>query len=283
MDGITPIALWIYAQENHQVGPGSCKDRAVLRQGWLAGVLVFAWPAVTLAGPPLIADDPNTLGSGQLQVSPALAATGGYGEVSVSGPILDLSLGLLPGVDLSLFGTPLFVLVPGAPFDIDGLISLGLKLRPFHTAHFSAAFSPYFDATIDDEVRVDPRTGIELDNAVGLPVQIEFNWSRWFVGADAGYVVGLSGGGGSGYLYPYVGFAASPSLTVVAELVGLTGRADDVFIGANAGVDWASPKRVHLLASGGVALESRGRTAPVWRAFVGLSWEFTLWSTDFGL
>lgn len=205
MDGITPIALWIYAQENHHSGPGPCNDRAVLRRGWLAGVLVFVWPAVTLAGPPLIADDPNTLGSGQLQVSPAFAASGGYGEVSVSGPILDSSLGLLPGVDFSLFGTPLFVLAPGAPGGRGQRLPLPLRrLRRVPLAH--------------------------------------------------------GGDGARG-----------------------AGRGDDVFIGANAGVDWTSPKRVHLLASGGVALESRGRTAPVWRAFVGLSWEFTLWSADFGV
>ena len=61
---------------------------------------IFWWqPNLARAGPPLIADDPNTVGPGVVQPIFTVSALNQGDETLVRGPIADVTIGLVDSLD----------------------------------------------------------------------------------------------------------------------------------------------------------------------------------------
>lgn len=68
-----------------------------------AAAHTLGWPpAIALAGPPLIADDPNTIGAGNAQPIFATSMLNRRDQTIVRGPLLDMTIGAVDSLDVTL-------------------------------------------------------------------------------------------------------------------------------------------------------------------------------------
>jgi len=220
------------------------------------------------ASPPLLSDDPHTVGPGRVEAILAGSAFvhGDSGEILLPG--VDLTFGVFEGVDLELVASPVFTVTPDAPVETQGFLSLSVKWQPLRGEHWNAAFTP--SAALNAPL-------IGETNFV-LPVQIEYDWKRFSLGVDAGYIVDLDDPD-VWVAALYGGWAASDSLSLVAEVWG--GRrsgGDRSATGLTLGLDWVMPGGLHLLAGAGPGFNHSGGRSTRWDAYLGLQWDFALGS-----
>ncbi|MBW2272686.1 MAG: hypothetical protein JRG96_05415 [Deltaproteobacteria bacterium] len=222
------------------------------------------------AGPPLLSDDPHTVGPGRVEAIVAATAFGFEDSANVAVPLVDLTVGLFEGFDVAVALSPAFTVSPDAPVETRGAASLGLKWQPLRGDHWNASFTPTvsLNAPLLDETNVL------------LPVQIEYGWKRLSLGVDGGYVVDLDHSD-LWFVAVYGGWSTSESLTVLAELWGGRARGDErSAAGLTLGLDWVMPWGPHLLASCGPGFETSVGRRVRWAAYLGLQWDFALWSRD---
>jgi hypothetical protein len=115
---------------------------------------------------------------------------------------------------------------------------------------------------------------------VVFPVQLEYARTRLFVGADGGYVLDLDDTD-LWYVNVYGGWNASDSLQLLGEVWSGQSTLDRrVEIGLTFGLDWTTRSGMHLLAAGGPGIAASPGRRVRWHFYVGLQWNFALWSRD---
>ncbi|MBW2697890.1 MAG: hypothetical protein JRE70_15520, partial [Deltaproteobacteria bacterium] len=222
------------------------------------------------AGPPLISDDPHTVGPGRVEV--ILAASGfGYGElVALQVPAADLTLGVFEGLDVSAVISPVFTFAPDLATESSAALSLGLKWQPLRGQHWNAAFTPTGAINF-------PLLG---ETTLILPAQIEYTWQRLSLGVDGGYVVDFDDED-LWFAILYGGWTATDTLSLLAEIWGGESTRDHAReVGLTFGLDWMTPMGMHWLAAAGPGIASSGGRRVRWRFYLGLQWNFALWSRD---
>lgn len=218
----------------------------------------------------MLSDDPHTLGPGRVQLIVATSGLGFGDSAELLAPVADLTLGVMTGVDITAVLFPIFTVSQDGTTESTGGALLGLKWQPIRGEHWNAAFTPTGALNM-------PRIG---SSTFVLPVQVEYAWQAFAVGADGGYIVGFDEPD-LWYAALYGAWAASDSLTLLSEIWG-GHKAGDVAseAGLTIGLDWETPKGMHLLASVGPALVWQGDRRLRWHFYVGLQWDFALWSRD---
>jgi len=219
------------------------------------------------AGPPLVSDDPHTIGAGNLEVILSASAAGFADFTDLVAPKLDLTLGLVDGLDVGLAATPIFTLASGEPTEAVGAADLVLKWQPLRGERWHAAFTP----------TVGINATLLRETSFVLPIQIEYTGHRLSLGADGGYIVVLNDPD-VWFASVYAGLAASDSLLLLAECWGGLSSGDGRHIvGFSLGFDWLMTESLHLLASGAPAFAASGGERLRWRAFLGFQWDRALW------
>lgn len=213
------------------------------------------------AGPPLFSDDPHTVGRGVFQGIVALEGIS-LGQSSVLGaPNVDLTLGLLDGLDLTLLGVPLFE-VEG-PGTVPDFLEVGFKWQFVKGPRWNLSFSPALGVTFASQA----------DFAVVLPIQAELSHGLFAFGVDGGYLV-VPNGGDLWRANVYGTWQAAEPLWLMAEVwsVGsVPGLGAD--IGTSVGIDWALPHGLDALAAVGTGLASPGALQRItWTFYAGLQW-----------
>lgn len=232
-------------------------------------VCAIVWASVfeAAAGPPLLADDPNTVGPGNFAVILFGATLGTAPQSDVAGPGLDMTLGLYEGIDFLAVVSPNFLIPESASTVSSGLIDVGFKLQPVLGVHWRAAFTPTF--TLD--------TASASEAGVLLPVQVEYNWDRFAIGLDVGYQVKFETGDqwfGAGY----GSFTVNDELTWFVE--GYGGRTPNINAKVamfTTGFQLALTDALQLLADGGVGVRTDDGRTVAWYGYLGVQRTFTLW------
>jgi hypothetical protein len=200
------------------------------------------------AGPPLLSDDPHTIGAGSMETIVALEALGRSPAAAIGAPLLDWTLGLSRDVDATVVGSPVIERHRGGSWRTSSFLEVGVKWQPLRTPGWNASFSPAFELL----------TAARSSSAVALPVQLEAQRGPALAGVDVGYIA-VSRGADRWRAGAYAGFELARDLTALAE-VWSTGtpasNTSDVALGL--GFDWRTPLGFHVLASAGTGLASRG-------------------------
>lgn len=232
-----------------------------------AAVSWLARPA--MAGPPLIADDPNTVGPSVVQPIFAVSFFGRDELTLVQGPIIDLTVGLVDSLDATLVAS--FAIsqdnASDPPLIEGGVLTPGLKWQFLRTDRGSLAFSP---ALTVDVGLPDVLFGL-------LPVQGELSIGKRgsVVGFDVGYLPVRRRTDGW-FVAFYGAYATTPDLKVLFEIWGispgpLVGVAVD--IGGSVGIDYGiSGQAVRLLASLSTGFASIGLPRVDLRAYLGIQY-----------
>lgn len=212
-------------------------DLPTKRSGALAGILigfVIAWPSANaLAGPPLISDDPNTIGPGNVQPIVSVSVFQAEDVTTVRAPLVDLTVGLVESLDMTLIAAVVHTRDGSVepPWADRASIFPGLKWEFFITDRGSLAFSPAFNVNTSS-----PRRSFAL-----LPFQGELSVGRRrraTVGFDAGYELVVDSSH-RWFVAPYARYAASPKIHALFELWLLAEAfVDTVSLGGSVGIDY---------------------------------------------
>lgn len=221
-----------------------------------------------MAGPPLLSDDPHTLGSGRVELIATANAFGVGDATDIFVPMLDLTLGVFEGVDLTLVASPSFAVIPREPVDTAAAVEAGLKWQPVRGEHWNVAFSPF--AALN--------AGLLRESNVVLPVQIEYRRPSFAIGIDGGYIVDLDRDD-LWFLTLYGGWSVVDSLELLGEVWGGRNTPNESSsCGINLGLDWQLAPSLHLLAAGGPGMAIRAGRRARWYAYLGLQWNWALWT-----
>jgi hypothetical protein len=230
-------------------------------------ILVSATARIADAGPPLVSDDPHTVGPSVVEAILAVEAVGIDDSVAMAAPVLDLTIGLLDGLDGTLVAAPLFDDVSGSSSDASELIEVGFKWQPLMTDSWNASFSP----VVVVEGLGDRRVG------GAFPLQVEFARDSWVVGIDGGYVL-FSEGSDLWHGSTYAGWSTAAGPRLLAEIWSAgTANEQQGEVGAGLGIEWPLPLSLTLLASGGTEIASWGTPRVDWYSYVGVKWTFNAW------
>jgi hypothetical protein len=148
----------------------------------LVAVTLWCRPDVALAGPPLIADDPHTVGPGVAQPIFAISTWNWKGRTLVQGPVLDVTIGLVDSFDVTLVASLIseHANETGSRWQLGGTLTPGIKWEFFRTERGSLCASPAFFVS-----SIAPGSPFIL-----LPLQGELSVGRKqaAVGFDVGFV-----------------------------------------------------------------------------------------------
>jgi hypothetical protein len=228
-------------------------------------------PNVVRAGPPLIADDPNTVGPGVVQPIFATSALNRGDETLVLGPTADVTIGLVDSLDAIVVASlsSLHDASESPRWTLSGLFIVGVKWQFFRGDRGSLAFSPAFIT----------ETAVAREPAGLLPIQGELALRnrKGVIGFDIGYVP-IRRADDEWFVAPYASWAATRRLNVLGEIwVVAFGRAEAADIGTSLGIDYGIfGNELRLLAAVGPGIVSVGMPRIDIRAYVGA--QYTLGS-----
>lgn len=232
----------------------------------LLAVCCFVTVPPASAGPPLLSDDPHTVGPGVLQVILAASAFQLQDITALQAPVIDLTLGLVDGLDLILTAGPTHNLGDDVDIDLDGNLLGAVKWQFLDRDRWNASFTPGFGVDL-----VSGGQPVFL-----FPVQLEYTSERLAIGTDAGYAV-VTGAPDQWLANLYATAGPWRNVTLMGELWTIALPSGAIELGMNAGVDWEIPFGLHVLAAGGTGVwASRGERTS-WTAFLGIQRDFTLW------
>jgi hypothetical protein len=218
------------------------------------------------AGPPLISDDPGTIGPGRVEYITAVQSGGQRDVDLIEGPVADLTVGLFDGLDFVLTASPAFVLESTDPTRTATNVASGVKWRPVKTDHWVAAVTPVIGLNV-----------LSGENVFfSLPVQIEYRNGRAAVGVDAGYAF-IRKDVDAWRTSVYATWQATPSLLLEAELWGNNSPGLDGEYGTGIGMDWTFRPGVALLAMAGTGITSEDGNRVEWVGYLGVRLAFPLW------
>jgi len=213
---------------------------ARLRAGmWVDGLSVvvralvavaIVWSSEASAGPPLISDDPNTIGPGNIQPITSAVVFHQGGETLVRAPLLDLTVGLVDSLDATFVASLVSIYdATESEWTLRGSFIPGVKWQFFRWDRGSLAFSP---ALLLD-------TGEPDNPGFLLPIQgeVKVGDRGAVVGFDAGYVPFISRRD-DWFVAPYAVTPATPRLNLLFELWCLSTRPVEITeLGASVGID----------------------------------------------
>jgi len=243
----------------------------------LAAAFLGCTPNLARAGPPLIADDPNTVGPGVVQPIFAVSTFRQGDETLVLGPTADVTIGLVDSLDATVIATLASLHdVTGNPrWTLSGLFAVGVKWQFFRRKRGSLCFSPAYVIDTAEPKRSGILLPIEGELAVGR--------GKVVIGFDVGYVV-QQRQGHQWFVALYATWAATRRLNVLGELwavsFGQTGPTElgepiGTDIGTSIGIDYGLiGNELRLLAAVGTGIVSWGASRVDIRAYLGA--QFTL-------
>lgn len=233
-------------------------------------VVALCCSAKSRAGPPLIADDPNTVGARVVLPIVATSVLHRAGETLLRAPILDLTVGAVRSLDITFVASLQNVYTDtevGGSWTSNGLFLPGLKWRFIASEKARAAFSPAFGINTRS-----PGRPFFL-----LPIQAEFSVGKlpWVLGFDLGYVPVVRDPD-RWFVAPYARAALTRSFTLLMELWSLgSGPGDAVDLGASVGVSaGVGNTQLRFLAAIGPGFVSLGRDRVAVRAYFGVQYTF---------
>ena len=224
------------------------------------------------AGPPLIADDPNTIGAGNAQPIFAASVLNRRNQTVVRGPILDLTVGAVESLDVTLVVSFNSVNreLESPQWQWLGVITPGIKWEFVRRDRGSLCLSPAFSVGSQN-----PGSPLVL-----LPLQGEIAVGRRTVrlGFDAGYVAAWNAPG-EWFAAIYGQATVTARLTLQGEIWSFgstTGRATDLglSIGATYLVFQRPRKTLELLVAVSPGLASFGESRLDVRAYLGFQYTF---------
>jgi hypothetical protein len=249
----------------------------LLAMAGLAIALLWWPPNLSHAGPPLIADDPNTVGPGVVQPIFAVSTFRQGNETLVRAPIADITIGLVDSLDATVVASLASVddTAGNTRWTLSGLFAVGAKWQFLRRDRGSLAFSPAL--ILDTKVARKPG-GL-------LPIQGELHVGHVnsVIGFDLGYVP-MRREADQWYAALYASWAATARLNVLGELwvmsFGATRAAQlgsplGTDLGTSLGIDYGIiGKRLRLLASLGTGIVSVGTSRVDVRAYLGTQHTF---------
>jgi hypothetical protein len=260
----TRRAVPVYSMQQMELRP----YRGVLLVGALMGLAVALPPSAAFAGPPLIADDPNTIGAGRVLPIISASVFDASGELLVEAPISDLTVGVVDSLDFT-FWTPLVGQRDPAvkpQWSFTSVFAPGLKWQFFRTDRGSLCLSPAFYVN----------AGRLKRSFALLPLQGEIKVGEHrngVIGFDLGYE-GAIRGTHRWFIAPYASYMVSPKLDVLFEMwclgSGPTARTGGS-VGINAGTE---SHAIRLLAALGTGFISFGAARVDVRAYLGVQYMF---------
>lgn len=249
----------------------------LLAMAGLLSALVWWPPSLTHGGPPLIADDPHTVGPGVVQPIFAISTFSQGDETLVRGPTADITIGLVDSLDATVVASLASVHDASGNdrWTLSGLFAVGAKWEFFRRNRGSLAFSPAL--VIDTKVAREP-AGL-------LPIQGELTVGhrKAAIGFDVGYVP-VRRDADEWYAAVYANWAATSRLNVLGELwmlsFGATGAAElasplGTDLGMSLGVDYGIiGNELRLLAAVGTGIVSVETSRVDVRAYLGTQHTF---------
>ncbi len=224
------------------------------------------------AGPPLIADDPNTIGAGNAQPILATSVLNRRNQTVVRGPILDLTVGAVDSLDVTLVVSldSVYRETESPNWRWLGVLTPGIKWEFFRRESGSLCLSPAFSVGT-----LNPGAPLVL-----LPLQGEIAVGQRSarLGFDAGYVHAWSAPD-EWFAAVYGQVAATKRLTFQGEIWSFgstTGRATDLglSVGATYLVFRRTRRTLELLAAVSPGLASFGQSRLDVRAYLGFQYTF---------
>jgi hypothetical protein len=253
-----------------------------VRSNFIGTAAMFAaalwWaPNLARAGPPLIADDPNTVGPGVVQPIFAIDALNEGDETLVRGPIIDLTIGLVDSLDAIVVASlaSLHDAAENPRWTFSGFFIVGVKWQFFRGDRGSLAFSPAFIT----------ETAVAREPAGLLPVQGELTLRnrKGVIGFDIGYIP-VRRVDDEWFLALYVSWAATQRLNVLGEIWAVAfgwAEATDIEtplgtdIGTSLGIDYGIfGNELRLLAAVSTGIVSVGAARLDIRGYLGAQYTF---------
>ncbi|MDH3726378.1 MAG: hypothetical protein OER77_02520 [Myxococcales bacterium] len=232
--------------------------------------VILWWPQnLARAGPPLIADDPNTVGPGVVQPIFAASAVNRGDETLVRGPTADVTIGLVDSLDAIVVASlaSLHDASENPRWTLSGLFAVGVKWQFFRGDRGSLAFSPTF--VMDTKVAQQPAGLLPMQGELALGNR------KASIGFDIGYVP-IRRADDEWFVALYVNWAVTRRLNVLGEVWSVSfGRAEAADIGTSLGIDYGIfGNELRLLAAVSTGIASVGRPRIDIRAYVGAQFTF---------
>ena len=223
------------------------------------------------AGPPLTIDDPGILDPGTFEIIVASSL-----ETRDSGdqwfwPILDVSCGLGPDLQLGVVATRVVVDPdPGSRKSDFGPAAVGLKWRFLDAGDLQMSVAPFVE-TLLREGAVDRGVINDVD-VWALPVQWQYQLDEWRLNAELRYVA-VSGETNEWGYGVAVARPVNERIELMAELHGGADRSlDDHGVLYRFGADVALSERWHLLMALGGSIDEPGDDDIELQGYFGLQW-----------
>jgi hypothetical protein len=219
--------------------------------GIVVAALLLSSPAA--AGPPLIADDPNTIGPGFIQPIFSASVLNQGDETLVRGPIVDLTVGLVDSLDATLVVSlvSLHDAASSTPWSFRGSLIPGVKWQFFRTERGSLAFSPAFLFNTEDPDQPGALLPFQGELKVGTRGSV--------IGFDVGYVP-FYRATDEWFVAPYANCPATPRLNVLFEVWSLsTSPLEITDVGGSVGIDFGIiGQKLRLISAVSTAFVSIG-------------------------
>lgn len=243
----------------------------------LVAILVGSSPNLARAGPPLLADDPNTVGPGVVQPIFAVSTFAKGDETLVLGPTADVTIGLVDSLDATVIATlaSLHDATGDPRWTMKGLFAVGVKWEFFRRERGSLCFSPAFVINTDASRRP---AGL-------LPMQgeLDLRQGKAAIGFDIGYVVQRNQAH-EWFVALYATWAATRRLNVLGEVWAVsfgqtgpveTGEPIGTDFGTSVGIDYGIiGNKFRLLVALGTGIASVGASRVDVRAYLGTQHDF---------
>jgi outer membrane receptor protein involved in Fe transport len=223
------------------------------------------------AGPPLSIDDPGILDPGSFEIIVASTFESRDSGEQWLLPILDVSYGLGPDLQLGMVATRAVADPDEGRRKSDfGPASVGIKWRFLDAGDLQMSVAPFFETLLRDGAA--DRGIVEDADAWVLPVQWQYQLSQWRLNAELRY----SAVSGEDNEWGYGVAAAHPLNDHVELMAELYGGTDSSLHDHGAlyrlGADVRLSERWHLLVSLGSAFDEPGDDDTDLQGYFGLQW-----------
>ena len=240
---------------------------------FLTAVLQLCLAPNSVAGPPLVTDDPGILDPGMWEVIIAVAGEDRSAGKYIHAPLLDISLGLTSNTQLSLM-LPYMVIKPEGGARNTGLTyaSVGYKWRMSSTPKWEWAIASNYTFPVSNEII--STNGLEDIRVLGLPLLVSRIEGDWTWNGQVGWNMGSDGN----RFWDY-GLAVSHplgnSLQWMMEVFGYASSSfEQSTLNYQLGLDYEIAPVLHLLTSAGSHIKSEPGTDNRlnYSFYVGLQW-----------
>lgn len=264
VDRVAVIALNFFA--------GNSLTMRAIRAGAACGALMsLVLQSPAHAGPPLTIDDPGILDPGAFEIILASSF-----ETRDSGdqwflPILDVSYGLGPDLQLGVVATRVVADPdPGSEKSDFGPAAVGLKWRFLDAGDLQMSVAPFYETLLRDGAA--DRGVIDEVDAFTLPVQWQYQLEQWRLNAELRYVA-VSGDSNEWGYGVAAAYPVNERIELMAELHGGADRSlDDHGVLYRFGADVALSERWHLLMALGGSITEPGDDDVDLQGYFGLQW-----------